>query len=95
MIFNFRASDMGKKPRKTTSLLELRQGQRAVISQVDEDLTELMELGFVPGARITPARSGVRDPRVYELDGTLVAVRLAAARHIHVTPADAGTMEGD
>jgi Fe2+ transport system protein FeoA len=75
---------MGFKP-KITALPDLPQGWTAVIASVDEALTELMEIGFVPGAHIRPTHSGLGgDPRVYDVDGTLVALRRTAARHVYV-----------
>ena len=81
---------MASRP-KTTALPDLPQGWTAVIASVDEALTELMEVGFVPGAHIRPTHGGVGgDPRVYEVEGTLVALRRAAARHVYVTLSDEG-----
>ncbi|MBZ5567032.1 MAG: ferrous iron transport protein A [Acidobacteriia bacterium] len=46
---------------------------------------ELMDLGFIPGAHVTPAYSGLGgDPRVYRLEGSLVALRREAAYQIEV-----------
>lgn len=71
---------------KLTALPDLPEGCAAVVATVDDELAELMEIGFVPGAHVRPTHAGVGgDPRVYELDGTLVALRYAAARHVRVT----------
>ncbi|HVP52984.1 MAG TPA: FeoA family protein [Terriglobales bacterium] len=95
MIFNFRVICMARQP-KTIVLPDLPQGQSALIARVDDGLTELLEIGFVPGVPVRPMHSGLGgDPRVYELEGTLVALRRTAARHIHVTLPDAGAREGD
>jgi len=81
---------------RITALPDLPEGCAAVIATVDEGLTELTEIGFVPGAHVRPTHSGMgRDPRVYELDGTLVALRRAAARHVRVTLPHADPKEGD
>jgi Fe2+ transport system protein FeoA len=86
---------MARKSR-IAALRDLPAGRSAVIAKVDEKHIELMELGFVPGAPVKPTHSGLGgDPRVYELDGTLVALRLAAARHIFVTLPEDGAREGD
>ena len=86
---------MAVKP-KINALPDLPEGRSAVIATVDEALTELMEIGFVPGAHVRPMHSGVGgDPRVYELDGTLVALRRAAARHIYVKLTDDREKEPD
>jgi Fe2+ transport system protein FeoA len=95
MIFNFRQATMGEKPR-VAALADLPEGCAAVVATVDEELAELMEIGFVPGAHVRPTHSGMGgDPRVYELDGTLVALRHAAARHVRVTLLHQGRKEGD
>ena len=95
MIFNFRQTAMAEKPR-VAALADLPEGCAAVIATVDEALTELMEMGFVPGAHVRPTHAGMGgDPRVYELDGTLVALRYAAAKHIRVTLPHQDQREGD
>jgi len=77
-----------------TRLSDLPNGHPAVIAAVDGSVVELTELGFVPGAHIKPTYAGLGgDPRVYELDGALVALRCAAARHISVSLPD--SQEGD
>jgi Fe2+ transport system protein FeoA len=81
---------------KVAALADLPKGYTAVVATVDDELAELMEIGFVPGAHVTPTHAGMGgDPRVYELDGTLVALRYAAARHVRVTPLHQGQEEGD
>jgi Fe2+ transport system protein FeoA len=81
---------------KVTTLPDLPEGCAAVIATVDDGLAELMEIGFVPGAHVRPTHAGMGgDPRVYELDGTLVALRRAAARHVRVTLLHQGQKEGD
>jgi Fe2+ transport system protein FeoA len=86
---------MSRKP-KMAALADIPKGQGAVIAAVDQGLGELLDIGFVPGAQVKPTHSGLGgDPRVYELDGTLVALRTAAARHIYVTVPDAVLEGGD
>jgi Fe2+ transport system protein FeoA len=81
---------------KIAALSDLPEGCAAVVATVDDELAELMEIGFVPGAHVRPTHGGVGgDPRVYELDGTLVALRYAAARHVRVTLLHQGQKEGD
>jgi Fe2+ transport system protein FeoA len=80
--------------RKAIPLPELPVGRAAIVATVDEALPELMEIGFVPGAHVRPRHSGVGgDPRVYEVDGALVALRRTAARRVQVLAAPEG-MEG-
>ncbi len=84
---------MAKKP-KIAPLPDLPEGQLAIIATVDEALAELVEIGFAPGTYVRPTHSGVGgDPRVYELDGALVALRHGAARHVYVTLPDEGEKE--
>ncbi len=86
---------MTRKP-KIAALPDVPEGQLAVIATVDEALGELLEIGFAPGTYIRPTHSGMGgDPRVYELDGTLVALRHGAARHVYVTLPDEGEKERD
>lgn len=86
-------------PRKqftTTPLPDLPQGQPAVIAAVAEDRAELIEIGFAPGATVTPTHSALGgDPRVYELDGCLVALRRAVARYVSVIMPEPTAQEGD
>ena len=84
---------MGAKA-KHVRLSDLSNGCTAVIVAVDRSVEELMDLGFVPGVHIKLAYSGTGgDPRVYELEGSLVAVRRDAARHISIKPASGATGE--
>jgi ferrous iron transport protein A len=76
---------MSKRSR-VARLADLPRGCPAIIAQVDEQAGELMDLGFVAGARVVPTHSGPGgDPRVYEVDGARIALRRAAARQVHVT----------
>ncbi len=79
---------MGKGSR-AARLADLPRGCPAVIARVEDQVEELMDLGFVAGARVVPTHSGPGgDPRVYEVDGARIAVRRASARQIHVTLAE-------
>ena len=74
------------------SLADLREGQHAVLEHLDlpEDTARrLMELGFLPGHRISAARSAPGgDPRVFRVDGSEVALRRETASHLHIRFAD-------
>ena len=95
MIFNFSKAAGAEQPR-VAALADLPEGCAAVIATVDAALTELMEMGFVPGAQVRPTHAGMGgDPRVYELDGTLVALRCAAAKRVRVTLPPPNQGEGD
>ena len=80
-----------KKPRSSrphppASLVELHEGEHGVVERLElpEDVTRrLMELGFLPGSRITAARSAPGgDPRVFRVDGSEIALRRETAAHI-------------
>jgi len=71
-----------------TSLGDLRKGDAAVLHLIDlpmEDARRLMELGFVPGATITAGFSAPGgDPRVFQVDGSEIALRRDTARRLRV-----------
>ena len=74
----------GSLPPKT--LAQLRQGESGILDRLDvpEDIARrLMELGFLPGHTIIPARSGPGgEPRVYRVDGSEVALRRETAARL-------------
>src|SRR5665811_996958 len=71
-----------------TSLMDLRKGDAAILEGIDlpaEDARRLMELGFVPGTRITAGNSAPGgDPRVFQVDGSEIALRRDTARRLTV-----------
>jgi ferrous iron transport protein A len=71
-----------------STLVDLRLGEEAVIREVglpDSVGRRLMELGFLPGAHVRAGRSAPGgDPRVFEVDGSQVALRRETAVHISV-----------
>lgn len=79
----------GAKTSEPTTLDKLRSGQQAILDRLDlpEDIARrLMELGFLPGHIITPARSAPGgEPRVYRVDGSEVALRRETAARLYVT----------
>ncbi len=72
------------KPRLT----DLRRGQQAVIEGFDlpeEFARRLMELGFLPGGVVKAGRTAPGgDPRVFEVDGSEVALRRETALQIRI-----------
>jgi ferrous iron transport protein A len=78
--------DGGKRTKIASNLSELREGERAVLDRLDlpEDTAKrLMELGFVPGHIVEPARSAPGgEPRVYRVDGSEIAIRRDTAKHL-------------
>jgi len=71
-----------------SSLLDLRRGEIAILDRIElsgDDARRLMELGFLPGTRITAGRSAPGgDPRVFQVDGAEIALRRETARHLKV-----------
>lgn len=71
-------------------LADLRLGEEGVVERIDlpeADARRLMELGFLPGHRVSFAnRSPFGDPRVFRVDGTEVALRRETARSILLRP---------
>jgi len=68
------------------NLSELRPDESGVLDRLDlpEDIARrLMELGFLPGHVVTPARSAPGgEPRVYRVDGSEIALRRETAKHL-------------
>jgi ferrous iron transport protein A len=70
------------------TLVDLRRGDAAILDGIDlpgEDARRLMEMGFLPGMRITAGHSAPGgDPRVFEVDGSEIALRRETARRMKV-----------
>lgn len=68
------------------SLAELRRGEIGVLDRLDvpaDEARRLMELGFVPGHSVTAAlRAPGGDPRVFQVDGSEVALRRETAARL-------------
>lgn len=73
------------------TLAQLLEGEAGVLDRLDlpEDIARrLMELGFLPGHTIVPARSAPGgEPRVYRVDGSEVALRRETASRLILRPA--------
>ena len=71
------------------TLVDLHRGDAAILDRIDlpvDDARRLMELGFLPGARITAGFSAPGgDPRVFQVDGSEIALRRETARRLKVT----------
>jgi ferrous iron transport protein A len=76
-------SERGPKAARTSSLAGLRRGEDGILDRLelpDDQALRLMELGFLPGARIVAAHSAPGgDPRVYRVDGSEFALRRETA----------------
>lgn len=84
----------GVAPQNVTarSLAQLPEGESGVLDHLDlpDDIARrLMELGFLPGHIIVPARSAPGgEPRVYRVDGSEVALRRETASHLILRPSN-------
>jgi ferrous iron transport protein A len=76
-------SEEGQSAPTATSLADLRRGEQGILESLDlpeDQALRLMELGFLPGARIEAALSAPGgDPRVYRVDGSEFALRRETA----------------
>src|SRR5580692_456272 len=72
------------------TLAQLPRGESGVLDRLDlpEDVARrLMELGFLPGHTVIPARSAPGgEPRIYRVDGSEVALRRETALHLILRP---------
>jgi Fe2+ transport system protein FeoA len=82
--------DVNKSQPETllATLVDLRRGDAAVLDRIDlpgDDARRLMELGFLPGATVVAGRSAPGgDPRVFQVDGSEIALRRETARRLKV-----------
>jgi ferrous iron transport protein A len=80
------------------TLAQLPEGEAGVLDRLDlpDDIARrLMELGFLPGHTIVPARSAPGgNPRVYRVDGSEVALRRETASRLILRPPN-GTRNAD
>lgn len=79
------------KPAVERTLAQLPEGEAGVLDHLelpDDIARRLMELGFLPGHSIVPARSAPGgEPRVYRVDGSEVALRRETASRLILRPA--------
>jgi ferrous iron transport protein A len=70
------------------TLVDLRRGEAAIVERLDlpaDDARRLMELGFLPGTRVTAGQSAPGgDPRVFQVDGSEIALRRETARLLKI-----------
>ena len=68
------------------NLTALKRGESGILDRIElpeEDAQRLMELGFLPGHSVTRAHSAPGgDPRVFQVDGSEVALRRETALHL-------------
>jgi ferrous iron transport protein A len=74
------------QPPGARNLTELKRGESGILDRLDlpaDDAKRLMEMGFLPGHAITPAHSAPGgDPRVFQVDGSEVALRRETAQRL-------------
>ena len=84
-------SEHGRKATAAASLSELRRGEHGWLDRLDlpdDEALRLMELGFLPGARVVAAHSAPGgDPRVYRVDGSEFALRRETASRLKLRTA--------
>ncbi len=77
-------------PAQPVRLADLNEGDHAVLSAIDlphATAEHLMCLGFIPGVELTVGKSGPGgDPRVYNVDGSHVALRTDVSIKVAVFP---------
>jgi len=98
-MLQMNVNSAGRAARQTAvapkSLAHLAEGEAGILDrlEVPEDIARrLMELGFLPGHVIVPARSAPGgEPRVYRVDGSEVALRRETAARLMLRPASNGS----
>jgi ferrous iron transport protein A len=69
-------------------LADLRRGERGILESLElpeDEARRLMELGFIPGSPVTAGHSAPGgDPRVFQVDGSEVALRRETALRLRV-----------
>ena len=72
------------------TLVDLRRGEAGIVDRLDlpaDDARRLMELGFLPGTRVTAGQSAPGgDPRVFQVDGSEIALRKETAKLMKIRP---------
>ena len=78
------------------TLVDLRRGDAAILDRIDlpgDDARRLMELGFLPGTTITAGLSAPGgDPRVFQVDGSEIALRRETAKRMMIREAKQSTL---
>ena len=70
------------------NLKDLKPGQRAILESISlppDEARRLMELGFLPGTTVVAGRRAPGgDPRVFQVDGSEIALRAETAAELTV-----------
>jgi len=87
-----RQANWRNAPAAPQTLAQLKEGESGTLDRLDvpEDVARrLMELGFLPGHTVVPARSAPGgEPRVYRVDGSEVALRKETASRLILRPSN-------
>jgi Fe2+ transport system protein FeoA len=82
------SSNSGALDATLATLMDLRKGDAGILDAIDlpgDDARRLMELGFLPGARVTAGLSAPGgDPQVFQVDGSEIALRRETAKMLRV-----------
>jgi ferrous iron transport protein A len=88
MLFRKRLWTKSRPITPVRTLAELPTGQRCILDRLDlplEIARRLMELGFLPGNEIVPAKQAPGGgPRVFRVDGSEVALRHDTAAKLYI-----------
>lgn len=82
--------DIIPEERTVTTLADIPVGAECIVTEIDDQCRgqqrrRLMDLGVLPGTRITVQMSSpLDDPVAYQIRGATIALRRQQARHIHV-----------
>jgi ferrous iron transport protein A len=83
MSFKTKAKAAQSRSTPAKNLHELKRGESGILDRLEvpeDEARRLMEMGFLPGHKVTPAHSAPGgDPRVFRVDGSEVALRRETA----------------
>lgn len=83
-----KAARAGRTSPAVQTLADLPMGQRCILDRLelpDDVARRLMELGFLPGNEVIPARRAPGGgPRVFRVDGSEVALRHETAARVYI-----------
>ncbi len=88
MLFKKKVWTKSRPASTVRTLADLPMGQRCILDRLDlpaDIARRLMELGFLPGNEIVPARRAPGGgPRVFRVDGSEVALRHDTAARLYI-----------
>jgi ferrous iron transport protein A len=82
------SSNSGLMEGTLATLMDLRKGDAGILAGIDlpvDEARRLMELGFLPGTRVTAGLSAPGgDPQVFQVDGSEIALRRETAQKLRI-----------